>query len=626
MAARLGSSCVRLFCTPGGSVVARAQDQQSVQLPVSSLLRSLSFSGAAGGGTRRLARRLAAVSHAATQHAHTTVPFSQQQRLLHTGNRGPLLAPADPSPTSPPTPTPTQPQTLADTFALNHTFWSPEKFPVWTDKGSGARLSVAIFRPDVKNIKHNGSNVFALGDHAMARGRGPRSQWGGPSNAGACLLVTEGSDEKGDYLAEPDYTSLKRVWNDSGSGANKDVSLWTFGPKSELADDYIGLGVISINNHRKPSREIVSRYRCVRSDLVEKFVVHPDPDESDPVQRVAKPELIWNDRDSRADANVSLFLRPDSGTFTAKPGYYRKPPHLFKLKSPFHFPTLSTQEVFDALHKFAPRIHMHPRERFFPSTVALTYQKLDEGEYQVELGTDGNGSTHTYLIAPLSDSSDFSHPHFRGCRGDFAKAAMYAYWLPNDLGVVDMAYFVYYPYNRGKERASTVWGNHVGDWEHITVRCMIQPDRSVEPFLVSLAYHSDNHFVKWDSSSLNKHNNTHPIVYSALDSHGFHHRAGSFEYQTTLGLTDETDDNSNPWDTWNTGEFYCLDPEAKTINGNADNYPSWMDGDFTNIRARVISRWGNPEQDSLFGRVARLEDGPTGPRHKHMIAKSYHFD
>ena len=39
-----------------------------------------------------------------------------------------------------------------------------------------------------------------------------------------------------------------------------------------------------------------------------------------------------------------------------------------------------------------------------------------------------------------------------------------------DVEVADLVYFFYYPYNRGKEVLFTIWGNHVGDWEHITVR------------------------------------------------------------------------------------------------------------------------------------------------------------
>ena len=51
-----------------------------------------------------------------------------------------------------------------------------------------------------------------------------------------------------------------------------------------------------------------------------------------------------------------------------------------------------------------------------------------------------------------------------------AGAPVYAFYAEKGEGVVDLVYFFWYPYNRGKEVLDTIWGNHVGDWEHITVR------------------------------------------------------------------------------------------------------------------------------------------------------------
>lgn len=39
---------------------------------------------------------------------------------------------------------------------------------------------------------------------------------------------------------------------------------------------------------------------------------------------------------------------------------------------------------------------------------------------------------------------------------------------------VDLIYFSFFPYNLGKVALGSVYGNHVGDWEHVTVRCVVE--------------------------------------------------------------------------------------------------------------------------------------------------------
>ncbi len=87
-----------------------------------------------------------------------------------------------------------------------------------------------------------------------------------------------------------------------------------------------------------------------------------------------------------------------------------------------------------------------------------------------------------------SDVLDF----FRGCNGystgnpcTISDVPVYAFWVKKSVQVgedlvdfVDLVYFFYYPYNRGKEVINTIFGNHVGDWEHVTVRLMWSIRRS----------------------------------------------------------------------------------------------------------------------------------------------------
>ncbi|MCA9701215.1 MAG: Vps62-related protein, partial [Myxococcales bacterium] len=117
----------------------------------------------------------------------------------------------------------------------------------------------------------------------------------------------------------------------------------------------------------------------------------------------------------------------------------------------------------DELEKYAPRIWFTAGEGYMPSEVEWAFPFL-------ERFPDGEGKYWVRTTAALDSPSD-TLPFFAG---ELATAPIYGYWADKGGGIVDLVYFVYYPYNRGKEVANTIWGNHVGDWEHITVRLNLQ--------------------------------------------------------------------------------------------------------------------------------------------------------
>ncbi len=45
---------------------------------------------------------------------------------------------------------------------------------------------------------------------------------------------------------------------------------------------------------------------------------------------------------------------------------------------------------------------------------------------------------------------------------------------------VDLIYFSFFPYNLGKKALGKVFGNLVGDWEHVTVRCVVENATRIE--------------------------------------------------------------------------------------------------------------------------------------------------
>eukprot|EP00727_Mastigamoeba_balamuthi_P012105 m51a1_g7517 hypothetical protein (134) ;mRNA; r:1587-2077 len=126
---------------------------------------------------------------------------------------------------------------------------------------------------------------------------------------------------------------------------------------------------------------------------------------------------------------------------------------------------LSQEHKLEALRMYAPRVWLapafedQPAEPFLPSSVEFAWRFMKREKR--------NGKWSLASTEPLADpNSDLGF-----FKGDPQNAPIYAYWVHKPhVGAIDLVYFTFYPYNRGKFFCGKVWGNHVGDWEHIIVR------------------------------------------------------------------------------------------------------------------------------------------------------------
>ena len=114
---------------------------------------------------------------------------------------------------------------------------------IWDDSGSGADDNGSYWDPVVP------AGYYALG--SIGRGN-----WSPPSDNAAVIVVKE--LEGSGALAAP--TGYTLIWQDSGSGADDNVSFWLPTPPS----GYVACGVVAQQGGSEPS---VDRVRCVRSDL-----------------------------------------------------------------------------------------------------------------------------------------------------------------------------------------------------------------------------------------------------------------------------------------------------------------------------------------------------------------------
>ena len=282
-----------------------------------------------------------------------------------------------------------------------------------------------------------------------------------------------------------------------------------------------------------------------------------------------------------------------------------------------------------ALEKFAPRVYLAADDldggnSYRPSSVEWFMQYVDrvqiEGQYwlQTKVPLDHATAVQGFFHGPPDEELD--------------QVPAYAFWIENHdewRSYLDLVYFFFYPYNRGKTMLNSVWGNHVGDWEHVTVRINAQ---TLEPIALALSAHAGGETIDW--ADIGKTPDGHPIVYSAWGSHANYSQPGAHVYNTIqvpplddIQVTDRTSSavDGVAWDTWTNLEFY----DWYTRRGlDGRNWPKWMGTDFSSAASGAIWRWGNTEDTCGlclgplcwdFPDVCLLENGPTGPVSKGSV-------
>lgn len=142
---------------------------------------------------------------------------------------------------------------------------------LYRDKGSFASMDVAFWRP----LPPEGFHL--LGDYAQGNYRPPN---------GSMIVAQDSGDDSQPALVLP--RDFDCIWSDRGSGADEDGSIWW--PAAPTG--YVAMGGVVTQGYDKPRPKDVGVY-CVRKDLTTEG-------------RVAYP-LIWNDKGSGADGNVSIY-------------------------------------------------------------------------------------------------------------------------------------------------------------------------------------------------------------------------------------------------------------------------------------------------------------------------------
>ncbi|QRV92489.1 vacuolar protein sorting-associated protein TDA6 [Ceratobasidium sp. AG-Ba] len=316
-------------------------------------------------------------------------------------------------------------------------------------------------------------------------------------------------------------------------------------------------------------------------------------------------------------------------------------------------------EVIALAQKYAPQFRLTPNEKYFPSSVEhmLPHYKV----------YDNNGKQIANQPSPLTTSnldtivgkgastwltvSDTSASYLNGLNPASNKVPVYTFAVPKEGGIVDIFYWIFFPFNLGKKIiALGQVGNHIGDWERMTVRTRngksllgsfslimtvlddikalqfrptimltragMEPGKPNQLFAQAWSAEASGWSrTKLWSDVLKPSGEDRPLGYVAEGSHGVWPGPGSWVYQDIIiyQLKDETADGGPTW------------------NAKDNVYPIeyLSDASYVGDQAWINYQgaWGNKGQTNCWWypivKTCPLSDGPGGPYRQDVLTASF---
>ncbi|KGN58638.1 uncharacterized protein LOC101218337 [Cucumis sativus] len=399
---------------------------------------------------------------------------------------------------------------------------------IWTTHDGGpSNLGATFFEPSPLP-----QGFFSLGHYCQ------------PNNKPFFARILVGRDDSlaGDALKKPvDFTL---VWTSEKSNIKRDTDGYIWSPTPP--DGYRAVGHVVTTSSVKPS---VDRVRCVRADLTEQS---------------EKETWIWGLKDSIDENGFNIFsFRPTRrditaagvsvGTFVALPATNSPLPLLCLRNSASISAAMpDVSQISTLFRAYAPLIYFHPKEKFLPSSVnwyfsngALLYNKSVESKpvpidpNGTNLPQGGQNDGGFWLDLPIDGGAKEKVKH-----GDLQSCQVYLQIKPMIGGTfTDITIWIFFPFN-GPATAKVgiidipfrKIGEHVGDWEHITLRIS---NFTGELWKVYFAQHSKGEWI--DASSLEFEKGNKVVAYSSLNGHASYSKPGLvMQGGGEIGLKNET--------------------------------------------------------------------------------------
>ncbi|KAM7472420.1 hypothetical protein LguiA_010603 [Lonicera macranthoides] len=481
---------------------------------------------------------------------------------------------------------------------------------------------------------------------------------GGPDNLGATFYepssIPQGFFMLGSY-SQPNNKPLfgwvlvaKDTTNDSPNGSLKmplDYTLIWSSESSNIKQDskgyiwlptppkgYKAAGHMVTNSLKKPSGE---KFRCVRTDLTD--LIEVDTWIWGLGEEVNSSGL--NIYSSRPTIRGTQALGVPVGSFLTKYGGVAMSLACLKNVKANLSTMPNVQQIQALVQAYSPSIYLHPDEEYLPSSVNWFFQNgalLHKGQDNTPVRIEPNGSN-----LPQGSSNDGAYwldlPIDEKAKemvkkGYLDTAKAYLHIKPT-LGATftDIAMWIFYPFN-GPARVKVMIiniplekiGQHVGDWEHVTLRVSNFNGKLKAIFF---SQHSGGIWV--DASELEFQNGNKPVTYASLHGHAFYPKPGLIlQGGDTIGIRNDAAKSKMVMDT---GTRFTV-VAAEYLPPSIVVEPPWLN--FTR-------KWGpniNYDIDEEIEKVEKLlpgklkskfmnfvrsipkeilgEEGPTGPKVK----------
>ncbi|KAG1347589.1 vacuolar protein sorting-associated protein 62 [Cocos nucifera] len=458
------------------------------------------------------------------------------------------------------------------------------------------------------------SGFSMLGSYAQPNSR-PLFGW---------VLVARDTSNGGTLAKPVDYTL---VWSSESSNVKQDGNGYFWLPTPPQG--YKSIGLLVTSSSEKPSLDQV---RCVRADLT-------DLCEND--------ASIW-DKDGfsvnglRPAARGVQALGAWVGTFIAQANGSPSSSDIACLKNKASsftsMPNLS--QIQAIMQAYSPVIYFHPDEEYLPSSMswyfdsgALLYAKGNPNPTPItsdgsNLPQGGSNNGGYWIDLPVDEEKKEKVK-----KGDIPTSKVYLHVKPM-LGATftDMSIWIFYPFN-GPAKAKVGLinlslgriGEHVGDWEHVTLRVS---NFNGELWRVYLSKHSSGTWV--DASQLDFEGGNKPVAYSSLHGHANYSKPGLVlqgNSKLGIGIRNDTAKGKNSIDT---GERFEV--VAAEYLGSAVVEPPWLNYErewgpkITYDIGKKIDKVAKLLPGNLKNALKKMveslpdevlgEEGPTGPKMK----------
>lgn len=442
-----------------------------------------------------------------------------------------------------------------------------------------------------------------------------------PNNRALFGWVLCGRDLDGGALRKPTGYSL--LWTSESSKIRKHGDGYFWLPTAP--EGYRAVGILVTSSPAAPSPEEI---RCVRSDLTDEC---------------EKDEWVWGGQDGIQVHSLRPTVRGSGAAGVCVGTCMAAAPPLWCLKNmaPLSRFMPCASQIEALVRAYSPWIYFHPDEPYLPSSVgwffdngALLYKKDSPAPAAVDsagsnLPQGGANADEYWLDLPADEAA-----RSRLKMGDLQSSEAYVHVKPMLGGTfTDVVVWVFYPFN-GPARAKVEFlnisfkrlGEHVGDWEHVTLRVS---NFSGELRRVFFAEHSSGEWK--EASEVEFQGGNKPVVYAALHGHAAYPHPGLVlqggpAAGLGVGIRDDTKGGGRSLDTGGKYRLVAVDHLGSVVG------PPWLNflgewgpkvsydfAEEVKKAARLLPRKLRERLEKLLQSLppgVLGEEGPTGPKEK----------